>query len=305
MTPTAPPIPLSSGPVRLGGPFFVLDHEMFLARFNTRACFVQHRLVDHPLLELPRLLELAQWLPPKYVRINSGNLPVSATPDQIPKSTLSAEEAFRTIGESDTRIMLKKIELHPEYRDLLHACIAELEALGHPCTRSIWAREGYVFISAPNMITPYHMDPEVNFLLQVRGHKTFHILPGEDRSILSEQDIERFYSGKHKALPFQETWMSRANSFDMPPGTGVHIPVNHPHWVTTSNEVTISFAVTFQTAETRRRGTVYAVNHYLRRLGLNPAPYGRSAVRDLLKYQGYRLWSGFRSCLSHRPASEH
>ena len=56
-------------------------------------------------------------------------------------------------------------------------------------------------------------------------------------------------------------------SFDMGPGDGVHIPVNHPHWVTTGNEVTILFAVTFQTKETKRRGTVHAANHYLPPLG--------------------------------------
>src|SRR4051794_6205251 len=93
MTPSAALAPLSPAPARPQGPFFVLDEPAFLARFNTRACFVQHRLVGHPLLELPRLLELAGWLPPKYVRINSGNLPIYATPDEIPTKGLSPEES--------------------------------------------------------------------------------------------------------------------------------------------------------------------------------------------------------------------
>src|SRR5262249_27793845 len=155
------------------------------------------------------------------------------TPDQIPGTGRSVEESFTHLQGSDTRIMLKKIELHPEYRDLLHTCLGELEALGHPATRGIWAREGYVFISAANMVTPYHMDPEIDFLLQVRGRKVLFVLPGDDRSILSEEDIELFYTGLHHSLTFKEEARDRAAVFDMGPGDGVHIPVNHPHWVTT------------------------------------------------------------------------
>ena len=261
---------------RLSGPFLILDRETLLPQLNVRSCFVHHRLTDHPLFDMPRLLELARELPQKYVRINSGNVPVSATPAEIPGNGLSMEDSFRHIEDSDTRIMLKKIELVPAYRDLLYSCLAEIEALGHPCTRGIWAREGYVFISAPNQTTPYHMDPEINFLLQISGRKTFHVLPGDDRSILSEEDIELFYTGLHDALPFQEEARARASAFDMGPGDGVHIPVNHPHWATTSPEVTVSFALTLQTAETKRRGTIYAVNHHLRRWGMKPTPFGRS-----------------------------
>jgi len=244
-----------------------------------------------------------QWLPNKYVRINSGNVPVSATPAQIPGNGLSIEESFQRIGDSDTRIMLKKIELHPEYRDLLHACIGELEALGLP-SHAASGRAKATSSSPPRTRSrPYHMDPEINFLLQVRGGKTFHVLSGDDRSILTEEDIELFYAGKHQSLTFREEATRREVPFAMQPGDGVHIPVNHPHWVTTDNEVTISFALTLQTAETKRRGVIYAVNHQLRRRGLNPTPYGRSVVRDFIKHQGFRLWSGLRWCLPVRRST--
>jgi hypothetical protein len=279
-----------------------LDRDAMQAHLNTRACWVHHRLYDHPLFEMKRLLQLAKWLPEKYVRINNGLSAVHATPDQIPGRSLSIEESFDRLAETNTRIMLKKIELEPEYRELLYSCIAEIEATGHPAMRGVWYRVGYVFISAPNQVTPYHMDPEINFLLQIRGNKTFFVLPGDDRSILSEEALELFYSGRHHSLAFNEDWRGKAVPFEMAPGAGVHIPVTHPHWVTTPNEVSISFALTVQTHETQRRGMIYAFNNRLRHWGVTPTPFGYSAVRDYLKYQTHRCISSVKSWL---PGSRH
>jgi hypothetical protein len=275
----------------------VLDREGLLRDLNARACFVHHHLTENPLLQIPRLLELAKWLPEKYVRINSGAVPVDATPDQIPGTGQSVEESFRTIDNSTTRIMLKGIEHHPEYKGLLYSCLAEIEALGHPSMQRIYSRVGYVFLSAPNMTTPYHMDPEINFLLQIRGRKTFFVVPGDDRALLAETDIEDFYTGRHYTLPFPPGAKEQAVPFAMDPGDGVHIPENHPHWATTDNDVTISLALTVETQRTKKRGTVYAVNGHLRRLGLKPKPFRQSAVRDFLKYRSYRMLSGLKTLI--------
>jgi hypothetical protein len=301
----SPSLVSSPPPALAGNPapaHLVLDRAELHANLNRRACWVRHQLCDHPLFDMKRLLALAKYLPDKYVRINNGFAPVHATPDQIPGRSLSIEESFERLAETDTRIMLKKIELEPDYRALVHACIDEIVALGHPSMQGIWYRVGYVFISAPNQTTPYHMDPEINFLLQIRGNKTFFVLPGDDRSILSEEALEEFYSGRHHSLEFDDAWREKAVPFDMAPGSGVHIPVTHPHWVTTPNEVSISLALTVQTHETQRRGMIYAVNDRLRQWGVLPTPFGQSPLRDLVKYHGFRFTSGVKAWWS---GSEH
>lgn len=287
------------------GPAFDLDLATFLPSFNVRSCSVRHRLSDHPLFALPHLLALAKRMPSKYVRINSGNVPASTIPADIPGPAQSIEESFERIHDCETRIMLKGIEHDEEYGTFLRACLAEIEALGHPVTKAIVAREGYVFLSSPNMITPYHMDPEINFLLQIRGKKTFFVLSGADKELLSEEAIERFYTGKHESLTFPEKAREKAVPFDMLPGDGVHIPVNHPHWVETYGDVAISFALTLQTAATKRRGSIYAVNYHLRRAGLRPTPFGHSPFRDSIKYHGYRLWSYLNHCFPRRRNKKH
>jgi len=287
------------------GPFLDLDRDAFLPRLNAQSCLVRHGLAGHPLFDLRELLALARRLPARYVRINNGSAPVNATPDQIPGARLSIEESFERIENCETRIMLKGIEHDAVSGALLRECLGEIEALGSPATRGVWAREGYVFISSPNMVTPYHMDPEINWLLQVRGKKTFHVLSAEDRGVLSEEDVELFYAGLHQALTFKEEAKARASVFDLLPGEGVHIPVNHPHWVQTYDEVTISFALTMQTAATKRRGAIYAVNHALRRRGLRPVPYGQSALRDFVKFQAYRLGKAVSRLRHGAPADHH
>ena len=78
------------------------------------------------------------------------------------------------------------MERDPEYAALLDACLGEVEALGHADARQIDHREAFVFVSSPGSVTPYHIDPEWNFLLQVRGSKTITVFPAGDPSILSE-----------------------------------------------------------------------------------------------------------------------
>lgn len=283
----------------------ILDRDLLMKNLNTRACWVHHKLADHPLFDMKRLLELAKFLPDHYVRINNGKSEVATTPDQIPGRTLSIEESFERLAETDTRIMLKKIELEPNYRQLLNDCIDEIVALGHPSMQGIWYRVGYVFISAPNQTTPYHMDPEINFLLQIRGNKTFFVLDGNDRSILSEEALELFYSGRHHSLAFDEAWRAKAVPFEMAPGAGVHIPVTHPHWVTTTNEISISFALTVQTHETQRRGMIYGANDRLRQWGLTPTPFGGDDVQDFVKYHAFRMVSTAKGWLPGKRQDAH
>ena len=55
-------------------------------------------------------------------------MPVDAAPAQIPGTGLSIDESFRRLDDSDTRVMLKHIELDPAYAALLHACLQDVHA---------------------------------------------------------------------------------------------------------------------------------------------------------------------------------
>ena len=74
----------------------------------------------------------------------------------------------------------------------------------------------------------------------------------------------------------------RALVYNMTPGTGVHIPVNTPHWLKNGNNVSITLNVNFQFHDAEI-ANLYKANYYLRKLGLKPSVPGARAGIDRVK----------------------
>jgi hypothetical protein len=270
-------------------PLLELGPRAFREHFERRAFAVRHRLGGHPLFEPARLIELARRLPEDRIEYNAGDVGISQDPRVTPRTGLSAEETLRRIAHCRSWLVLKNVELDAAYAALLERCLAELRAHTEPLAPGMRLAQGFVFVSSPGSVTPFHIDPEHNVLLQIRGRKTIHVCDPDDREVLAEQDLERFYAGAHRNLPFREAWRARARVFELAPGEGVQVPVTAPHWVCNGADVSISFSVTFRSRGSERRGQVYAMNARLRRRGLAPAPYGAGRVRDAVKQWAHRL----------------
>ncbi len=267
-----------------------IDSTTFRGHFPEKPFTVRHRLHGHPLLSLPRLIQLAQSLPEKSVEYNSGNLPVNADPAKTPRNGLSAIETIRHIEECGSWMVLKFVEQDPEYRALLHECLKGAEALCPGVVRGVHRREAFIFISSPGSVTPYHVDGEHNFLLQIRGSKEVSIFDQNNRAVITEEELERYYQGKsHRNLKFNDSKQAYAQVFTLTPGVGLHFPVTAPHWVKNGNEVSISFSITFRSLESEKRSMLYFVNGRLRQLGMNPTSPGVSSWRDQVKLVGAKI----------------
>ena len=266
-------------------PLADIDSRVFRSRFNKRPFKIEHHLVDHPLFSLPRLVELSQRLPESRVEYNSGNLPITQDPKSTPRNGLSIEETIRRVEECNSWLVLKNVELDPEYRDLLDGCLDAIDVHTAPLYPGMCQREGFIFISSPGSVTPFHIDPENNFLLQIRGEKQVQLFDPTDRTIVTEEELEAFFTGAHRNLTFRDEFHAKGELFDLLPGEGLHFPVAAPHWVKNGQAVSISFSITFQTDDSRRRQALHRLNSQLRRLGIRPTPFGASPSRDALKYQ--------------------
>lgn len=261
-----------------------LDVREFQAKFNRAPFVIGHTLATHPLFQLERLVHLAQYLPSESVEYNSGDLPVSQDPNQTPRTGLSVVETIRRIEECKSWMVLKNVEQDPEYRDVLHDCLDQMRPLVDSVAPGMRIRQGFIFISSAGSVTPFHIDPENNFLLQIRGHKQVQLFDVEDRETISEEQIEKFFTGAHRNIPFLPEFENRGRWYDLMPGDGLHFPVAAPHWVRNGDQVSISFSITFQTDSSQRRQSLHRLNHGLRKFGIVPTQVGRSPWRDAAKY---------------------
>ena len=260
-----------------------LEPAQFAAHFNLRPFPVQHHLADHPAFTLERLVELARKLPAESVEYNAGDLPITQDPTRTPRTGLSIEETIRRITDARSWMVLKRVEVDREYGRILDDCLDQVA----PFAPGMRARQAFIFISSPGSITPYHIDHEYNFLLQVRGTKQMSIF---DRGVLTEEEIERFYRGEHRNLVFDERRSADAKTFELAPNLGVHVPVNAPHYVKNGPVASVSFSITFRTPEGDRRSSVYRVNERMRAAGVKPRPVGQAPLIDRAKFLSYALY---------------
>jgi hypothetical protein len=265
-------------------PVLAIDADAFRRSFPQRPFRIRHSLCDHPLFDLARLVALSQALPADSVEYNAGDLPLSQDPTKTPGNGLSIEDTVRRIETCSSWLVLKRVEADPEYRRLLLDCLAEISRFSDESTPGMSEIEGFIFISSPNSVTPFHIDPEHSFLLQIRGSKQVTVFDQDDRDLVSEADLEAFYRGAHRNLVYCEEFANRGVMFALEPGQGLHLPVTAPHHVRNGTSVSVSFSVTFKSNVSRRRAALFHANSRLREWGMQPTPVGIDRWRDSSKY---------------------
>lgn len=253
----------------------------------TKTFRLTHGLADHPLFKLDRLARLAASLPVDQVEFN-GPVQPNQDPKLTPQNGLSAEETVRRIEECQSWMVIKNCETDPEYKALLDACLDQVaEQTGGVMGGSL-DRQAFIFVTSPNNVTPFHMDPEYNFLMQIRGAKRMSIFDHDDRSIVSEERLE-LYPGKHRNLPYVDAFEAKACQQHIKPGESIFVPIFNPHWVQNGPDVSVSFSITWQTTYSRRMVKLSYVNAGLRRLGIPQASVGTYPALDTIKVAAYDI----------------
>jgi hypothetical protein len=265
-----------------------LNSDDFHRHFSRQPFLIRHNLCEHPLFDLERLLSLAKTLPEECLEYNAGQLPVSIDHSQTPRNGLSADETIRRIAECKSWMVLKYVERDSDYRRLLNDCLDEVRPHSEKVAPGMCQAQSFVFITSPGSVTPLHIDPEHNFLLQIRGSKTVHLYDGRDRTLLPEKQLEHFYCDRGRNMQHQQWFEEKSWTFDLQSGYGLHFPVTYPHWVQNGGDVSISYSITFRTPDLDRRRALYAINDRLRRWKLAPSPVGARPWRDAILFNAFR-----------------
>jgi hypothetical protein len=288
-TAVAPPIAkeIPHVPERL----YSVERAKFAENFNRRPFMLDHSLSSHPAFTMDRLHSLLERsLPiPNKVYWNAGKKRIDQRWNDRPGRDFSIDEAFRRIRETDAWIIIFGADRDPEIHDLLEKGLAEVQEMtGIPLSKEAKSRQSIMFITSPHRITEYHIDKECSLLLQIHGKKTIHIFDQNDREVLTEPELEKFWTVDNNAAIYKKDLQSRATSFLLEPGKAVHIPINAPHWLENGDDISVSVNQNFE-YKNDKLANIYRANYYLRKMGVSPLPPGRSLLHDRMKGQGMRL----------------
>lgn len=241
----------------------------------------RHELADHPLLTLDALVELAAALPPRFVEHHQSLEEPLVMPDVNPEVVNAPPaEVARSIADNHSWMVLWHVEQVPEYGALLDETLADARAILPRREGRVGRSDGYIFVSAPRTVTPAHVDPEHNLLLQIHGTKQFVVGRYPDAET-EQRTAERYYAGRtHRNID----WLPPEDrTFALRPGTGVYVPYLRPHWVFNGPEVSISFSATFQASRRVRWAKVHRFNGRLRRRDFTPRAPGSATALDITK----------------------
>ena len=142
-------------------------------------------------------------------------------------------------------------------------------------------RGGWIFVSSPHTVTPFHMDTENGFILQIQGRKRVYVWDNSDTVVVSGRGRELFHSRHSRELVvWNEEFRARAHVFDLEPGMGAYMPVTSPHLVENGPEPSVTVSFTYYTDYTRRQARLYRSYAGLRKLGITPPAAGSRPAFD-------------------------
>ena len=249
---------------------------------------IAHQLSGHKLFELESLVELSQRIRPVDVEQNLANLPIEVDPSTVQHNGLSVADSIRSIEQNGSWMVLKFIEQDAVYRQLLDEILDELQPVVEARTGAMIKREAFIFVSSPGAVTPFHMDPEHNILLQLRGEKTMTLFPAADPELTPGALQEEFHRGAHRNLPYRDEFLPKGQPISLTPGEGLYVPVKAPHWVQNGGATSVSRWVTGGSEGGEREADAHALNRLLGGAGLSPAMPARYPRQNMLKAYAWR-----------------
>ncbi|MFC4593051.1 cupin-like domain-containing protein [Sphingobium tyrosinilyticum] len=262
---------------------------VFAAVYPDEAAKLSHGLAGHPLLSIEALAGLAERMPAASVEYNLGKLPLGVRPEDTPSNGLSLGETIRTIETNGSWAVLKNVERDAAYGALLNAALAELAPLVEARTGAMLNREAFIFLSSPGSVTPFHMDPEHNILLQIRGEKVMTVFPAGDEELVPALQSEAFHAGGHRNLVWRENFHGRGMAVKLLPGDAIHVPVKAPHFVENGTGVSVSLSVTWRSERSVAESELHGLNALMRRRGLPTGRIGARPERQGVRRLAYRV----------------
>lgn len=263
--------------------------RQFDACYPEQPQVLDHNMVAHELLTLDALAQLGEALPKASVEYNPGDLPVGIKPEDVPDNGMTIGDTIRMIDRSASWAVLKNIEQMPEYEALLASLLSEIRPILEAKTGKMLKPQGFIFVSSPDAVTPYHFDPEHNILLQLRGEKWMTTFPAGNARFAADEIHEGYHVGGHRNLVWQDDFRVDGTKHHLTPGKAIFVPVMAPHHVQNGSEPSISLSITWRSDWSFEEADARAFNGWLRKRGVTPKAPGRFPARSKAKALAWRV----------------
>ncbi|MEY2942179.1 MAG: hypothetical protein RLY97_193 [Pseudomonadota bacterium] len=268
--------------------FPIDSHKDFTKNYPEVPHILQHSLTDSPLLELESLASLAENLPETSIEYNRGNLPIGVDGKPAPTG-IPIGETIRRIAQSGSWAVLKNVEQAPAYAALLDDLLQELCPTIEAKTGAMLKTQGFIFISSPLAVTPYHFDPEHNILLQIRGSKVMTQFPAGDSRYAPDYVHEAYHTGGARELIWHDEMLAGGTEFAIAAGQALFVPVMAPHFVRNGPLPSVSLSITWRSEWSFAEADARALNGLLRKLGLSPVSPRRYPAQNRVKAIAWRI----------------
>ncbi len=250
---------------------------------------VKHGLSHHPLLQQDALMALGARLEAAgsirtHANSAKAGTPFNSAPELFPNAQ-SAVDTLRTIRDAKAWMSLLNVQIDPVYRTLVGEVLDSVAPAVEQVDPGMCHRAGWIFVSSPRTVTPFHFDKEHNFILQVHGRKRIYVWDHDDTVVASEQARDLFHrSHERYLLHWKEAFRERAHVFDLEPGQGAYMPSTSPHMVENGDEPSVTMSFTYYTDATQRDSLLHKSHAWMRRIGIRPPAVGRRPGLDALAY---------------------
>lgn len=272
-----------------------LNKNNFGNDFPNKHFLVEHLLANHSLFSLDEILPTLINHPPHLVECRRGDLESGDGLSHEHTYGLTKVQIENQLTQKNSWLQIRHIQLISQYRDMVRQCMDEIMSIVQPRRLGIQQPVGYILMSSPGAVTPFHFDNEHNFLLQISGTKTVHTWSAEDEQAVTSGDKERYYRHGYHDVEFDQKLQNSTTKYELTPGVGLHIPVHSPHWVVTGSEVAVSLAITFLTDKLQKEAHIHWLNSLLTSKGIKTKAYGKAPLVDMGKYYAALLWQKYTS----------
>ncbi len=254
--------------------FFGLSVEAAGSFSTHRVQWIRLNFDQHPLMRLPRLAELAHDLMAseqcRFIRPSTTQSSEFFHTSEVPDKR-AINEVLERNDEPGSWIALYNVQSDPLYAAFLHEVLASARPLVEAEQPGILRIRGFIFISAPRSVTPFHIDRENNFWLQTRGRKVMAVFE-PDRRVAPAKEMEAsIVDGSFQNVRLNASLRDRGQDFDVGPADGVCFPATSPHmtqattdWVRPGDGVSISQWEWFftRTSHATRRGRTRLIAYF-------------------------------------------